>query len=240
MTDFNEDAERIAFEEWAKSKGLDIQRFSDDYLYTETKGAWMGWLGRATAGVNACQPDCGKCRKDGMQIAPCECLRAQWRTAGVEVAPAGYKLVPVEPTPEMLHQGCERAHGWPTYDDVRRQWVAMLNAAPDGVRVDAPPQPTPYGLAGIEGDAIVIRLTADACAFAFANDPQAREPRPPVINKQQFLRDTLNELTAEREDGSTPLTDMLDRAMVRAMENGSDALDHDAVGVGIPLKEQQR
>ena len=100
-----------------------------------------------------------------------------------------------------------------------------------GVMVDAAPQPTPYGLAGIEGDAIVIRLTADACAFAFANDPQAREPRPPVINKQQFLRDTLNELTAEREDGSTPLTDMLDRAMVKAMENGSDALDHDADGV---------
>lgn len=97
-----------------------------------------------------------------------------------------------------------------------------------GVEATLPMQPTPYGLAGIEGDAIVIRLTADACAFAFANDPQAREPRPPVTDKQQFLRDTLNELTAEREDGSTPLTDMLDRAMVKAMENGSDALDHDA------------
>jgi hypothetical protein len=96
-----------------------------------------------------------------------------------------------------------------------------------------PMTPTPYGLAGIEGDAIVIRLTADACAFAFANDPQAREPRPPVTNKRQFLRDTLNELTAEREDGSTPLTDMLDRAMVKAMENGSDALDHDATS-GVP------
>lgn len=92
----------------------------------------------------------------------------------------------------------------------------------------SPMQPTPYGLAGIEGDAIVIRLTAEACAFAFANDPQAREGRPPVINKLQFLRDTLNELIAECEDGSTPLTDVLDRAMVKAMENGSDALDHDA------------
>lgn len=97
-----------------------------------------------------------------------------------------------------------------------------------GVRMDTSLQPTPYGLAGIEGDAIVIRLTADACAFAFTNDPRAQEPRPPVIDKQQFLRDTLNELTAEREDGSTPLTDVLDRAMVKAMENGSDALDHDA------------
>jgi hypothetical protein len=113
--------------------------------------------------------------------------------------------------------------------------------AAHGVMASKPMQPTPYGLAGIEGDAIVIRLTADACAFAFANDPQAREPRPPVINKQQFLRDTLNELTAEREDGSTPLTDMLDRAMVKAMENGSDALDHDATsGVDVPLEGQQR
>lgn len=100
-------------------------------------------------------------------------------------------------------------------------------------------QPTPYGLAGIEGDSIVIRLTADACAFAFANDPQAREPRPPVIDKQRFLRDTLNELTAEREDGSTPLTDTLDRAMVKAMENGSDALDHDAAGVPAAGLTQQ-
>lgn len=104
----------------------------------------------------------------------------------------------------------------------------LARTDPAGVMAARPMRPTPYGLAGIEGDAIVIRLTADACAFAFANDPQAREPRPPVINKRQFLRDTLNELTAEREDGSTPLTDMLDRAMVKAMENGSDALDHDA------------
>jgi hypothetical protein len=87
------------------------------------------------------------------------------------------------------------------------------------------------GLAQIEGDSIVIRLTADACAFAFVNDPQAQEPRPPVIDKQAFLRDTFNALTAEGEDGSTPLTDVLDKAMVRAMEDGSDALDHDAAGV---------
>lgn len=106
--------------------------------------------------------------------------------------------------------------------------VRAVMRATRGAGVPPAPQPTPYGLAGIEGDAIVIRFTADACAFAFANDPQAREPRPPVVDKQQFLRDTLSELTAEREDGSTPLTDMLDRAMVKAMENGSDALDHDA------------
>ena len=100
-----------------------------------------------------------------------------------------------------------------------------------GVREGGAPQPTPYGLAGIEGDALVIRFTADACAFAFANDPQANDPRPLVVDKRQFLRDTLSEVTAEREDGQTPLTDMLDRAMVKAMENGSDALDYDAAGV---------
>jgi hypothetical protein len=93
------------------------------------------------------------------------------------------------------------------------------------------------GLAQIEGDSIVVRLTADACAFAFANDPHAQEPRPPVIDKQAFLRDTFNALTAEGEDGSTPLTDVLDRAMVKAMEDGSDALDHDAAGVALPAPD---
>jgi hypothetical protein len=99
---------------------------------------------------------------------------------------------------------------------------------PAGVALPTGPR---NGLAQIEGDSIVIRLTADACAFAFVNDPQAQEPRPPVIDKQAFLRDTFNALTAEGEDGSTPLTDVLDKAMVRAMEDGSDALDHDAAGV---------
>ena len=121
------------------------------------------------------------------------------------------------------------AHGVAATDALKRDVDHLISTGQLSPAAGVPaPQPTPYGLAGIEGDAIVIRLTADACAFAFANDPQAQEPRPPVIDKQQFLRDTLNELTSEREDGSTPLTDMLDRAMVKAMENGSDALDHDA------------
>jgi hypothetical protein len=109
-----------------------------------------------------------------------------------------------------------------------RQLAARIAAHKAGVALPTGPR---NGLAQIEGDSIVIRLTADACAFAFVNDPQAQEPRPPVIDKQAFLRDTFNALTAEGEDGSTPLTDVLDKAMVRAMEDGSDALDHDAAGV---------
>jgi hypothetical protein len=117
---------------------------------------------------------------------------------------------------------------------IRREeaWRAAFapSSATHGVALPVGPR---NGLAHIEGDSIVIRLTADACAFAFANDPQAQDPRPPVIDKQQFLRETFNALTAEREDGSTPLTDVLDRSMVKAWEDGAEGLDHDATP-GVP------
>lgn len=99
---------------------------------------------------------------------------------------------------------------------------------PADVGREAAARPTPYGLAGIEGDAIVIRFTADAAAFAFEHDPQAQSPQPPVTDKAAFLRDVLDCLTSEREDGATLLTDALDRAMRKAAEQGSEGIDYDA------------
>jgi hypothetical protein len=120
-------------------------------------------------------------------------------------------------------------------EEWRRFVVEVAAYAAPGVALPVGPR---NGLARIEGDSIVIRLTADACAVAFANDPQAQEPRPPVIDKQRFLRETFAALTAEREDGSTPLTDVLDAAMVKAWEDGAEGLDHDAVPGANPSVAQ--
>lgn len=57
------------------------------------------------------------------------------------VVPAGYALVPVEPTPEMLAEVDEEVGGhcysctrWKaSYDDCQRIWAAMLAAAPQPV-----------------------------------------------------------------------------------------------------------
>jgi len=49
-----------------------------------------------------------------------------------------------------------------------------------------------------------------------------------VESPAQFARDVAKalrlELLAEREDGSTPLSDLLDAACIRAIEDGSDAV----------------
>lgn len=112
-------------------------------------------------------------------------------------------------------------------------WEAAVQRKPaDSVGLAHSAQPVGLGLGQIEGDAIVLRFSADALAFAFANDPQAHEPRPAVIDKRAFLRDVLGELTREKEDGSNPLTDVLDKAAVAAWEQGSEGLDFDsAAGV---------
>jgi hypothetical protein len=95
------------------------------------------------------------------------------------------------------------------------------------------------GLLTLEGDCIVMRFTADAAAFSYANDPRFPEPRPPVIDKQLFLRDVFGSLTKEREDGSTRLTDALDWATTDAMEQGSEGIgDMPDPGVEMSLENQ--
>lgn len=44
--------------------------------------------------------------------------------------PEGWKLVPIEPTKQMLEAGCDTAHSWPTYIDQIRTYQAMLDKAP--------------------------------------------------------------------------------------------------------------
>jgi len=43
-----------------------------------------------------------------------------------------------------------------------------------------------------------------------------------ITNTSEFAKDVARELRDEREDGSTILTDVLDAAMEKACENGSE------------------
>lgn len=61
-------------------------------------------------------------------------LRAQADAQPVPAVPAGWKVVPVEPTPEMLQAGANvmepNGIGWYDADISRAEYRAMLAAAP--------------------------------------------------------------------------------------------------------------
>jgi hypothetical protein len=121
--------------------------------------------------------------------------------------------------------------------DVANMAMMVLDVCGGSAFVEAA-EPSPVrrdglGLLTLEGDCIVMRFTADAAACAYANDPHFPEPRPPVIDKQQFLRDVFGALTKEREDGSTHLTDALDWATTEAVEQGSEGIG-DMPTLGVP------
>jgi len=90
---------------------------------------------------------------------------------------------------------------------------------------------TPAGLpltVGVEGDQLVIRIGVDTLAFCFEisedNQPfddEANDFRRSwkVTDKHKFAIGVAGGLRIEKEDGSTPLTDVLDAACIAAVEN---------------------
>lgn len=95
------------------------------------------------------------------------------------------------------------------------------------------------GFVFLEGDQIVIRLTADANAFAWQTGMWAegrsgypQESPPPITDKQEFLKAVYDELTKEEENGETAVHRMLDQALRNVYEDGCDGVDWDANGVG--------
>lgn len=62
-----------------------------------------------------------------------------------------YKLVPIEPTPEMIHAGQMAVSGFPR--DVLERWQAMLVAAP---AVEQKPYAYEYGLDNGDGTFSVV------------------------------------------------------------------------------------
>ena len=143
------------------------------------------------------------------------------------------------PQPEATIKESSRVEAQPTEaaqpadnpsEDYKQGWMDGMSEA---TRLSAPVvmAKDALGLLAIEDDAIVLRLTADAAASSFANDPKAQTERPAVTDKQQFLRDVFNALASEREDGSTRLTDVLDWAEREAWEQGSLGLAAQKGGV---------
>lgn len=149
--------------------------------------------------------------------------RAVLRAYGVGAPPAGYALVPLEPTQAMLTAGCDKAYGWPTYADVRRQWGAMLAAAPeyepdtDGVA----PSPAPADWPSISADEETVRAAIQTAQLMPNKDMDAYEALARLVTRA----------TAGVNASLPPLTDEeCDKAAAQAMDRvaaakGMHALD---------------
>jgi hypothetical protein len=81
---------------------------------------------------------------------------------------------------------------------------------------------------GVEGDELVIRIGVGTLAFAFETgeenqpfDEKANDFRREwrVIDKYKFAKGVGIALCDEEEDGSTPITQILDVAYIRAVED---------------------
>jgi hypothetical protein len=87
----------------------------------------------------------------------------------------------------------------------------------------------------VENDELVIRIGVDTLAFA-AQHSDLFNPFDPaqndfvqqfkVINLSEFAKDVRRELRREEEDGSTLLTDLLDKVFSRVVDQGSEALHY--------------
>ena len=81
-------------------------------------------------------------------------------------------------------------------------------------------------LVDIIGDEIVIRFPVSALTIAA---PIAWERHSPkslrVTDLWNLSREVLNQLQQEKDNGDTLVTDMLDAAVVRAVENGAEGIE---------------
>jgi hypothetical protein len=83
----------------------------------------------------------------------------------------------------------------------------------------------------VEGEQLVVRIGIDTLAHSAGHCPQFydyRTSRPDgpyktIIDPEQLAKDVHRELLREEEDGSSPLSDLLDQAIVAAFYDGSAA-----------------
>lgn len=83
----------------------------------------------------------------------------------------------------------------------------------------------------IESGQLVIRVGFDVLEFA-ATEPdygpfREWKVQPKVIDKKAWAKDICDELLKEEEDGSSPLSNLLDEVILKAGENGSIGLDYE-------------
>jgi hypothetical protein len=140
--------ERQAFEAWALSVGWHdrdlIRAHSGDYREWPTQKAWQGWRG-AHERLTPCGCSIGTCeskpnRLCRMTVEIAERAELQAARAASPV-PAGWKLVPVEPTEAMLLAGYDWTNELDCQGEfagTKKIYAAMLAASPP-----APPTPQP-------------------------------------------------------------------------------------------------
>lgn len=107
------------------------------------------------------------------------------------------------------------------------------------------PQPSPPAddevkeMVSIEGNQIVMRVpisaVRDAAGYAF--EDAWGQHNIEVIDEAEFAKELVTELRRERENGATMIHDMLDKACVRAAENGALGLSDDAALTTTPNGE---
>lgn len=75
----------------------------------------------------------------------------------------------------------------------------------------------------VEGDELVVRIGLDTLSFAAGHLSAVDSDNPKIIvsNAEKFAHDVANEMHREREDGSSPLTDLIDNACLEAFDQGS-------------------
>ncbi len=86
----------------------------------------------------------------------------------------------------------------------------------------------------IVGGELMIRIgvkTLAVCAeqspvpeFSDFDEGTGKELRPTVTDPAVFASEVLRELLYEQEDGTTPVHELLDRAMLDAVENGAEGI----------------
>jgi len=83
-------------------------------------------------------------------------------------------------------------------------------------------------LAKIEGAELVIRIPVEAFAIAplvaFDRHFGFGEHSYAIADVEVFAREVVRELNDEAEDGTTAVHLMLDRACIRAVENGAEGV----------------
>lgn len=91
---------------------------------------------------------------------------------------------------------------------------------------------------GIEGDELVIRIGIDTLAFGCSHSPKFYEyekhrdkpigdPFLKITDNRLFATDVVRALQHEEEDGSGPLSDLLDEAAQRAIDDGAEGVDYE-------------
>lgn len=86
-----------------------------------------GWMGSYDDGVPMCGPECEDCGATANSIE--EWNRRSTALAGKAVVPEGWKLVPVEPTKEMIAK--MRYHNGGYDKHIKNGYAAMLAVAPE-------------------------------------------------------------------------------------------------------------